>query len=209
MRLMTIVPVITAVGAVSACSGNTLTFGPGKTLGQFAAEHQALETNVDAVFTAEGTTQFADLPDTAGPDTASYEGTIHGELGGGGTGPDLEYYADMTVNADFDANTVSGSLDNFVTDLGGFSSPDGSASITGSISQDVGGDAHIDLSATGTLEQTSSATSADFYTTNTFGHFGGTDPDVARGQHESNFEWTSGPNTGDTSWSDGFWYITQ
>ena len=209
MQLKFVIQALAAAGVLSGCTGNTLTLGPGKTFAEFEAEHDALETSVGTVFTDEGTTLFDDLPDTAGDDTASYEGTIHGEFGGG-SGPDLEYYADMTMNANFDTNTVGGSLDNFVTDLAGFSAPDGSASLTGTISEDLpGGEAHIDFAASGLLEQTSTATSADFYTSNAFGHFGGTDPDVARGTHESNFEWLTGPNTGDTSWSDGDWYVTQ
>ncbi len=208
MRLTPAIPLLAATVLVSACTGATRTLGPGKTLGEFEAEYTALSVAVDDIFTAEGTTQFDDLPDTAGADTASYTGIIHGDMGGG-SGPDLEYYADMTMNADFDNNTVSGSLENFVTDLSGFTAPTGTATITGSISEDLSGDAHIDLSASGELVQLSSATAADFNTTNTFGHFGGTDASVATGEHESNFLWTSGPNSGTTSWSDGEWYLQQ
>ena len=71
MRISTFILPVVAVSTLAGCTGSTLTIGPGKTLAQFAAEHDALETTVDDVFLNEGTTAFADLPDTAGADTAS------------------------------------------------------------------------------------------------------------------------------------------
>ncbi len=187
--------------ALAACGGS----GAGQ-LGRTFSETVDAEANlvarVDDILVNQGTTDFADLPGG----TATYKGFIHGfdVSSGFPTGPDLEYYADLRLNTNFNSRTLTGSITNMVTDLSGFTSPSGSATVNGNITN-VGGTANLDFTGSGTFSQ--GIRRADFGTDSTFGTFVGTAPRAAFGDHESEFDWTAGPDRGDLSFSDGDWNV--
>jgi hypothetical protein len=191
---------LTATLLLAACGGTGDTGLAGKTIAQARTAENALIDRVDDVIVAEGLTDFVDLP---GSGTPTYTGIIHG-FNGGGDGPDLEYFADLTLTANFSNDTVGGNVKNFVTDLPGFANPSGTAPVTGTITNDAGL-AGIGFGASGTL--TSGSTTAAYSTVTTSGTFAGFDADVAFGDHESDFLWLAGPNAGTTSLSDGDWNV--
>ena len=143
----------------------------------------------------------SELPTTG---TVNYTGIIHGDVFGG-TGPAIEYFADLSLDADFDTDMIGGEVTNFVTDIAGFENPTGTAIVAGTIS-DMGGTAANDFSAIGTLVGTSAT--AD-YDADAIGFFAGDTAWAAYGTHLTDFIWTAGPNMGSTSFSDGEWNAEQ
>ena len=192
-----------AASLLSGCTGATFLLGGGISIADAEAAELALIDRVDDILVAEGDTLTAELP-VAG--TASYVGIIHGMDGGGGTGPDMVYYADLAVDVDFATDTLDGTVTNFVTDVAGFENPSGSAAVAGTVF-DNGGTAGIGFTAAGTLFGTTGV--ADYDTTTTSGTFAGDSAQAAYGDHISDFAWTAGPNLGTTSLSDGDWNIEQ
>lgn len=206
MQHYRMISALAVASALAGCSGGTGTLGPGETFAQLAARHAALETSVDNLEAAEGETLYADLPDTAGADTATYTGTIHGTpTGGVDSPPDVEYYADMTMSADFDTNALTGTVTNMKTELSGFTSPEGSASFSGSIQNTT--NAAITGTFSGTFQQ--GANIAEVQTNAFSGSFIGYDPTAASGTHETDFQWQAGGDYSGTSWSDGDWFLEQ
>lgn len=189
-----------ALVVTAGCSASTATVGR-SAMDVAADEEAALQQRVDDLFATDGNTQQTELP--AG--TATYTGLVHG-FSGGGTAPDVEYYADLSLEADFDTDSVSGTVDNFRTDMTGFTAPSGSAAVAGAISTGPG-DALLGFSANATL--TGTDRSADYTITTTSGNFVGDNAEAARGQHETEFLWLTGPDTGNESWSDGEWTAEQ
>ncbi|NNE80952.1 MAG: hypothetical protein HKN18_11845 [Silicimonas sp.] len=192
---------LSLAAVLAGCSTTTTPGSKGVSPLVAAANEEAAATmRIDNLFAAEGTTQQTELP----TGNATYEGLVHGDTGGG-SGPDLEYYADLTLEVDFDTDGITGTVDNVRTDLGGFITPSGSAPVTGSVSM-APGDAELSFAATGTLTGVDRTATYDL---NADGDFIGDTAQAARGTHTTDFIWTAGPDTGDTSWSDGDWLAEQ
>ncbi len=194
---------IAAASLLSGCASSVFLLGGGATIAEAEAAELALIGRVNDILFAEGDTLTAELP-AAG--TANYNGIIHGMDGGGGTGPDMVYYADLAVEVDFATDTLDGEVTNFVTDVAGFENPTGTAVVAGTVF-DNGGDAELEFTAAGTLFGTTGA--ADYDAATTSGNFAGDTAQAAYGDHISDFEWIAGPNIGTTSISDGDWNIEQ
>ncbi|MGI9393640.1 MAG: hypothetical protein ACR2OY_03255 [Boseongicola sp.] len=205
MALKSVFAAVAAALLLTGCSSSAFGFllGGGISIADAEAAELALIDRVDDILIAEGDTLTAELP-VAG--TARYIGIIHGMDGGGGTGPDLVYYADMYVDVDFATDTLDGEVTNFVTDLAGFENPTGTAVVAGTIG-DNGGLAGIDFVAAGALSGTTGA--ADYSTSTTSGTFAGDTAQAAYGDHISDFMWVAGPNITTNSISDGDWNIEQ
>jgi hypothetical protein len=170
--------------------------GPGATEAEAIAAIDALETEVDGVFRADGTTDYTALP----TGSATYTGLIYGsEIGGGGSGPDMDYAADLDLTVDFATYGVTGQVYNFVTSITDFNNPAGTIDVTGDVT-DGGPDALISFSGNGLLTGTNGVTAE--YVVGANGEFGGTDGSVLAGSQETNFNWQTGPDAGTESWSD-------
>ena len=204
---MMVKPVVAALAATFLLSGcanglfGGFLLGGNVTIAQAEAAENALIDRVDDIFVAEGLTTDVELPITG---TANHTGIIHG-FNGGGSGPDMVYFADLSVDVDFDTDTATGEITNFVTDLPGFENPTGTAPVAGTIGVN-GGFAIIDFTAAGTLTGTNATADYDVMTTS--GDFIGDSAQAARGLHESDFIWLTGPNVG-TTISDGDWNIEE
>lgn len=189
-----------AVGVLLAgCTANSGIIGA-SALDNAAIEEAALIQRFDAIFATDGATDRTELP--AG--TASYDGLVHGELGGG-SGPDMEYFADLSLDANFDTDSVSGTVDNFRTDVPGFTAPSGSVAVAGLLPVAIG---DATLNFTGNDDLTGSGRNANF-DIDADGGFVGDAAEAAGGTHTTEFLWLTGPDTGDTSWSDGHWTVEQ
>lgn len=185
--------------AVGGCTGSTGNIGTNVGFNNAEAAALALENEVIAAQLAEGVTTSAEMPIS---DVVTYDGYLHGYVGGG-SGPDFEHYASLEMTADFGAETISGSVTNMYTDLPGFLTPLGTATVTGTLDDSVdGGD--IEFTATGTFVGTDRT--ADYLTT-ADGDFIGDTTTYAFGDHTSDFDWVTGPDAGDTSFSDGEWSV--
>jgi hypothetical protein len=207
---MTFKTAFTATAAallLSGCANGPLTgilLGGGVTIAEAEAAELALIDRVDDILAAEGDTLNAELPVVS---TGSYNGIILGfdSAGGGGGGPDMVYYADLSVDVDFTNDTLDGEVTNFVTDVSGFQNPTGTALVTGTIGAGGGGFAELDFTATGTL--VGPTATANYSATSTSGNFAGDSAQAAYGSHETEFIWIVGPDTATTSYSDGDWNI--
>lgn len=190
---------IAALFLGSGCGGggdnSAPLIGPDATMAEAYDAAYALGERIGQTLVNEGFTQYADLPDGA----ASYRGLIEG-LPSGGDGPALAYFADLQLSVNYDSGAISGTADNFVTDLAGFEHPSASVAVTGSV-YPVVTDAEFDLSASGEL--VGDTHSADYYADSTYGWFIGYNADKMFGEQVTDFEWTAGPNTGKISYSNG------
>ncbi len=196
----------TAALLLSSCtSGFVPLLGGGITIAEAEVENDALIARRNSILAAEGQTMTAELPATG---TATFTGIIHGNEFGG-DGPEIEYYADLWLEADFDNDAISGEVTNFVTDLADFENPAGTATLTGAISN-LGGTATNDFTATGILVGTSvGAPPTAIYDADAIGIFVGDSAQAAFGTHSTNFFWIDGPDTGTASSSDGEWNAEQ
>ncbi len=163
-------------------------------------EEALLVQRVEDIFLTDGETQTAELP---GGDV-TYTGQVYG-FNGGGSGPDLEYTADLTLEVDFDNSDLTGTVENFETDLGGFASPVGSVAVVGSVT-DTGGLATLSYGGTGNLVGVDRTAT---YATLGTGNFIGDNAEAARGTQLTDFNWLTGPDAGDTSQADGRWTVEQ
>ncbi len=185
---------------LAGCTANSGTVGS-TPFTEAAAQNDALNQRVDDLFVAEGATLVGDLPS----DKVSYNGLVHGDIPGGSvpSAPELEYFADLSLDVNFNSNVVGGTVDNFRTDLTGFTAPTGSATVIGSVTP---ADPSLDFSASGTLTGTDREASYAIFAD---GVFIGDSAQAATGGHDSDFLWVDGPDTGTTSYSDGNWAAEQ
>ena len=186
---------------LAGCSSSKTPVGVGPSpIAAAQAEEDAAEQRVEDIFLTDGNTQQTELPSG----DVTYTGLVHG-FDGGGTGPDMEYFADLTLEVDFDNDAIGGNVDNFRTDMTGFASPSGNAPVIGTVSAGVG-DATLDFTADGTLNGASRSADYQLFAD---GNFVGDNAEAARCTHETDFDWLTGPDTGDTSFSDGHWTVEQ
>jgi hypothetical protein len=170
--------------------------GPGATEAEANAAIDALETEVFGVFRADGPTDYTALP----TGSATYTGLIYGsEIGGGGSGPNMDYAADLDLTVDFATDGVTGQVYNFVTSITDFNNPAGTIDVAGDV---FDGTPHalISFSGNGLLTGTNGVTAE--YVVDANGEFGGTDGSVLAGSQATNFNWQTGPDAGTESWSD-------
>lgn len=200
---------VLAMGALLAgCSGNSGTIGS-TPMSLAAAQEAALIERVDDIFDGQGVTTTVETLPLA---PATYSGLLHGFSNGapGPTpGPDVEYFADLSLTADFYNSTFDGTADNFRTDLAGFTAPSGSVALLGSIGDDAG-------NTTASFDGGSFLTGADFDADILIDAFSGADEgfignsaQAARGAHDSTIFWDGGPHDSLTSYADGDWNVEQ
>ncbi len=188
------------VGLLAGCTATGNERRVNADLENAKAEEALLVQRVEDIFLTDGETLQSELPSG----DATYTGQIYG-FNGGGSGPDLEYVADLTLEVDFDTDGITGTVDNFETDLSGFASPTGSIPVTGAVSN-APGIATLNFGGNGALTGVDRTAT---YATGASGSFIGDNAEAARGTQLTNFTWQSGPDTGDTSISDGRWTAEQ
>jgi hypothetical protein len=207
VKLVKIGTLVCVTSIMAGCGGGDsekqLLLGPGANEAEANAAIDAIISEVDDVFIADGTTEYTAL--TTG--SVSYTGLIFGYTEAGGTGPEIDYAADLELAVDFDTDGVTGKVSNFATSLTDFENPSGTISLTGDV-VDGGPNAEIYLSnSSGVLTGTNGVT-AEYFVDGS-GVFGGTDGNVLSGNQETDFEWLTGPDTGTTSWSDAGFAATR
>jgi len=152
------------------------------------------------------------LTRTAGFPTSGveiYKGMHTGEFFERNTTADFEmdYFADVEFTLDFEAQTFTGELTNFTTNLKGFENPEGVLSVSGSIRTpvDLGGDEfglRFRVNA-GDLTQEGRTASFDSFTANK-GRFLGETGGSVNISITSLFTWTEGQDAGTASETKGF-----
>ena len=165
------------------------------------AQYEVLRENFKQPLTRE-----AGFP-TSG--TMVYKGLHMGEFFERNTTSDakLDYFADVEFTLDFEAQTFTGQLTNFITNLEGFENPVGTLNVSGSIRgrDDMGGD-EFGLRfrvQDGDLTQDGITASFDAFTESK-GRFLGDSGQSVNIRISSVFRWTEGPGTGTTSATIGF-----
>jgi hypothetical protein len=177
--------------------------GPGATEAEAIAAIDALETEVDGVFRADGTTDYIALPSGS----ATYTGLIYGYENVGGGGPATDYAADLDLTVEFDTDGVTGTVYNFVTNVTDFENPTGTIDVTGNVTDNVP-NAGINFTGDGLLTGTNGVT-AEYDLLGAGGAFGGTDGSVMDGTQATNFNWLTGPDAATQSFSDGSFAATR
>lgn len=180
----------------SGTRGTSPLIGPNATLAEAEAAFDEIEASVVALSVLEGNTPTASLP----TGNATYQGIVSGGSGAGGSGT-VDHYGDLRLNTNFTTTNVTGSITNVVTNVVDFENPTGTIGVTGNIS-DVGGDATIDFTASGSL--IGNGIEADYDLFNATGNFVGTDGAAIEGSQDTDFDWTLGRVGSDIS--DGNFY---
>ncbi|MCG8319384.1 MAG: transferrin-binding protein-like solute binding protein [Cytophagales bacterium] len=172
-----------------------------RTFAEAQTQYEALRENAK-----HSLTRKAGFP-TSG--TMVYKGMHMGEFFERNTtsGFKLDYFADVEFTLDFEAQTFTGQLINFTTNLEGFDNPEGSLNVSGSIRgpAELGDDA-FGLRfrvQDGDLKQEGRTANFDAFTENK-GRFLGESGQSVNIRITSIFRWTEGPDTGTTSETIGF-----
>ena len=143
--------------------------------------------------------------------TSTYKG-IHGGsffAGNSTSETEIEYYAQVVFELDFEAGTFTGTLSNVLTDLEGFNSPEGELNISGSIrdNEDLGGD-EFGLRfriQEGEIIQGERIANFDGRTESK-GRFTGETGEIVSIRTSATFSWVSGPDTGTITGAIGFMF---
>ncbi|TRX54861.1 hypothetical protein FNH22_19090 [Fulvivirga sp. M361] len=143
-----------------------------------------------------------------------YKGMHTGEFFKGNTTSDtkLDYFADVEFTLDFEAQTFTGQLVNFTTNLEGFENPEGTLNVSGSIRgpDDLGGDEFGLRFRVQEGELTQDGRTANFDAfTNSKGRFLGDTGQSVNIRISSVFNWTEGPDEGTTSGTVGFMHANR
>ena len=155
-----------------------------------------------------GLTRTSGFP-TSG--TSTYKGIHGGSFFSGNSTSEtkIEYYAQVVFELDFEAGTFIGTLSNVLTDLDGFSSPEGELNINGSIrdNEDLGGDEFGLRFSIQEGEITQGERTANFDgRTESKGRFTGETGEFVSIRTTATFSWISGPDSGTITGAIGFMF---